>query len=324
MLPNSVIMKIRRPSPPPHIIPQFIIDQFDTLYNEILNNYNYDLGYPSEIRPINNRYFQGYFIIYQNGAIYLNENGNDYYLVWGEIFNKWQTSIYLGNPLSNVEPVNEILSFQTFANGTIYQTEEKEPIIVDRKTYDNWTAYGGEQQLGYPISDKLQLSNNKSGGWYQEFEKATLYSENNMRGAFPIYKQTHEKSEYKKISEKWHQLDGITGLLGFPVSNVKATVDKSNVRGFFQEFNKGIQDGAIYYVNGSTYEVHGGIYAQWKKIGAEKSLLGYPISDEFSISKVKDGKQSNFTNGILYWNPTNNEVLATYTNNKEISNTEAS
>ena len=90
---------------------------------------------------------------------------------------------------------------------------------------------------------------------------------------------------------------------------------------FFQEFKKGAQKGAIYYVNGSTYEVHGGIYAHWKKMGAEKSLLGYPISDEFSTSKIKGGKQSNFTNGLLYWNPANNEVLANYTNNKEISKT---
>jgi uncharacterized protein with LGFP repeats len=70
-------------------------------------------------------------------------------------------------------------------------------------------------------------------------------------------------------------------------------------------------------VNGSANEVHGDIYEKWKDMGAENSYLGFPISDEFSINIIKGGKQSNFTNGILYWNPLNKEVLPmNYTNNK--------
>ena len=53
-----------------------------------------------------------------------------------------------------------------------------------------------------------------------------------------------------------------------------------------------------------------------EKNGRRKIITGISNLDEFSIKKIKDGKQSNFINGILYWNPSNNEVLANYTKNK--------
>ena len=139
----------------------------------------------------------------------------------------------------------------------------------------------------------------------QDFENGTIFFRNNI---FVIFGD---------IFNKWQSLDGINGLLGIPVSNVKKTVDKSNVVGFFQEFKKGEQKGAIYLVNGSTNEIHGGIYEKWKTMGAENSVLGFPTSDEFPIKKIKDGVQSNFTNGILYWNPLNSDVLSmNYTKDK--------
>ena len=296
----------------PNVVPSEIVKTFEQKYKQYSNklgvsiseeiNYDEDLpGYESE---------------YEKGIILYNLNENEFYVIYGSIFYLWNDQVLdLGYPISNIKYANRTLTFQDFENGIIYHILGKESILVDREIYEKWKEYGGEDQLGYPISNLLQISNNDNG-WYQEYEKGVFYWKDYPTYASPIYKQNHEKTELREISGKWYKLGDVKGLLGFPVSNVKETVDTSNVKGFFQEFNKGKQDGAIYYVNGSTNEVHGGIYAKWKKMEGEKSSLGYPISDEFSIKKIKDGKQSNFTNGILYWNPSNNEVLANYTKNK--------
>src|SRR5207244_4144142 len=59
------------------------------------------------------------------------------------------------------------------------------------------------------------------------------------------------------------------------------------------------QGGVIYWSLGTgAHEVHGAILAKWQSLGAEKSVLGFPTSDE---SAANGGRFNTFQGGSVYW-----------------------
>ncbi|MBF0360560.1 MAG: hypothetical protein HQK49_06085 [Oligoflexia bacterium] len=65
-------------------------------------------------------------------------------------------------------------------------------------------------------------------------------------------------------------------------------------------------NGSIYYANnsntGGAKVIYGSILAKWKKMGAEKSFLGYPTTDETGTPD-KIGRFNHFQHGSIYWYP---------------------
>lgn len=162
------------------------------------------------------------------------------------------------------------------------------------KVYDQFSDKLGNQESEIdPATSPTRLGDKNEH--IQYYENGVIHFKNNKIHVI-----------YGDIFNKWKSLDGLRGILGYPVSNQQEIVDTNNVVKF-QQFKKDKQGGAIYLVNGTTKEIHGDIYAKWQELGAGNSCLGYPTSDVFSMNK--DIQQSNFTNGILYWNSSTNEVL---------------
>jgi len=51
-----------------------------------------------------------------------------------------------------------------------------------------------------------------------------------------------------------------------------------------------------------THEVHGDIRAKWTQLGAERSFLGYPLTDE-TVTPDGIGRYNHFQGGSIYWTP---------------------
>jgi hypothetical protein len=84
-------------------------------------------------------------------------------------------------------------------------------------------------------------------------------------------------------------------FLGFPTSDELQGGGNGRVSTF--------QGGSIYWSPSTgAREVHGQILVKYKQLGAEKSYLGYPISDELDLG-VNGGRISNFEHGQIAWSP---------------------
>lgn len=95
-----------------------------------------------------------------------------------------------------------------------------------------------------------------------------------------------------EIRDKYLALGGKEGLLGAPVTNELTCPDN---HGKYTHF----EHGSIYWRPGQgAWEVHGNIKHAWVGLGWERSLLGYPVSDE---QDHEHGKISHFDRGNLVW-----------------------
>ncbi len=95
---------------------------------------------------------------------------------------------------------------------------------------------------------------------------------------------------YGAICDKWHQL-GADRRFAAPVS-AEAPASFGRVQYF--------GDGKAIYWSGATgaHEVHGQILKTYQQEGAEKSCLGFPISDE---EGSRDNRVNRFENGRIEW-----------------------
>jgi len=99
------------------------------------------------------------------------------------------------------------------------------------------------------------------------------------------------------VAEEWQNRGGAAGLLGFPRSSERPTGDQI---GRVSEFERG----SIYWVpTTGAREVHGAIRDSWRAMGAEKSPLGYALTDE-GPTPDDVGRFQRFQSGSVYWTPT--------------------
>jgi len=96
------------------------------------------------------------------------------------------------------------------------------------------------------------------------------------------------------IDEKYRLFSGAQGMLGYATSQEQRTADG---RGVFRVYQKG----AIYYTpQTGAHLTYGGIRAEWTRLGAERSELGYPTSDE--VATPDGGRIQYFEHGTITWN----------------------
>ena len=95
------------------------------------------------------------------------------------------------------------------------------------------------------------------------------------------------------IDVKYESLGGEGGFLGSPTSGETTCPDGV---GHYRHY----QHGSIYWHPFTgAHEVHGLIRNKWKKLGWEKSVLGYPKSDERPTSA--GGRYNIFQGGAILW-----------------------
>jgi uncharacterized protein with LGFP repeats len=100
------------------------------------------------------------------------------------------------------------------------------------------------------------------------------------------------------ILAKYQDLGGPNGFLGYPVTDETATPDGIG------RFNHFANSGSMYWTpRTGAWSIHGAIRDKWASMGWERSLLGYPVTDE-SGTPDGVGRFNHFTNGgSTYWTP---------------------
>lgn len=98
------------------------------------------------------------------------------------------------------------------------------------------------------------------------------------------------------IDQKHQNYTGNEGLLGAP--NGAETVAADGV-GHFRHY----AGGSIYWTPATcAWELHGSIRNLWASLGWERSLLGYPLTDE-TVTPDGRGRYNHFQGGSIYWTP---------------------
>jgi hypothetical protein len=98
------------------------------------------------------------------------------------------------------------------------------------------------------------------------------------------------------IRGKYGALGWERSFLGYPLTDETPTADRL---GRFNHF----QYGSIYWTSATgAWEVHGAVRAEWAKLGWERSVLGYPTTDEKSLT-CAGGRYNNFQGGAITWSP---------------------
>ncbi|MGI8753314.1 MAG: L,D-transpeptidase family protein [Acidimicrobiales bacterium] len=92
-------------------------------------------------------------------------------------------------------------------------------------------------------------------------------------------------------------LGGPTGILGYPMTDESVTPDGVG------RYNHFAHAGSIYWTaTTGAWSIHGAIRDHWASMGWERSVLGYPTSDE-TVASDTVGRYNSFANGRLYWSP---------------------
>ena len=103
------------------------------------------------------------------------------------------------------------------------------------------------------------------------------------------------------IREKWLDLNGFQGVLGYPTTGELTTPDGI---GRYNHFNGAGNEASIYWTPSTgAHEVHGSIHNKWKNLGWETGVCGYPTTDE-STCPDGVGRFNHFSKGSsIYWTP---------------------
>ncbi len=98
------------------------------------------------------------------------------------------------------------------------------------------------------------------------------------------------------INSRYNKLGGTNSYLGKPTSEEKCGLIES---GCYRKY----EVGSIYWtVKTGAWDVSGKIGDRWKTIGAEKSIVGYPISSEYR-GLINKGAYQRFKTGYIYYSP---------------------
>lgn len=150
---------------------------------------------------------------------------------------------------------------------------------VGGRIRDKWADHGWERAaLGYPLTDELSTANGT--GRFNHFQGGSIYWS----------PETDAHQVWGIIRDKWVAHGSETGVLGYPISDERATPDR---KGRYNHF----QGGSIYFSHeGGAHAVTGAIRDFWAKSGWEKSYLGYPASDQYSAG---GGIKQDFLGGSI-------------------------
>lgn len=137
---------------------------------------------------------------------------------------------------------------------------------------------------GYPRNSESTTPNGRAQ--YNDFENGGIY----WSGA------TGAHSVYGAIYGTWSRLGWEAGPLGLPTTSERATADG---RGRYNDF----EVGSIYWTPGTgAHEVRGSIRTKWIGLGAERSVLRFPTTNELGTPD-RVGRFNHFERGSIYWTP---------------------
>jgi hypothetical protein len=200
------------------------------------------------------------------------------YQVCGAIRAKYDSlgglSSSLGAPRTNESAATGGF-FNHFAGGSIYWSAATGAHVVKGSIFAKWAEYGWENSaLGFPTTDETTIT----GGAFNHFAGGSIYWSPSS-GAHLI------KGD---IRNKWEQLGWEKSSLGFPTTDETAVTG-----GAFNHFT----NGSIYWSpSTNAVKIAGPIRDKWAALGYERSVLGFPASDDGANAR---GQYATFAQGAI-------------------------
>lgn len=193
---------------------------------------------------------------------------------------------FLGRPMHGIRiPPDGKGRYQYFEGGAIYWHPATGVHEIHGEILNKWQSLRWEQGfLGYPLTD--ESSTPDGAGRFNHFQGGSIY----------WHPTTGAHEVHGAIRGKWANLGWEQGFLGYPRTDERITPDGY---GRYNHF----QGGSIYWTSRTgAHAVDGAILRKWASLGWERSILGYPTSDEARIAGGR-GRVNEFQRGKIYWFP---------------------
>lgn len=156
-------------------------------------------------------------------------------------------------------------------------------------THNN-LVYGNGYEKGY---GKVSTSD-ANYAWSDIFSKPVPGTTPNPPGPAP--------NNSTPLAAKYNDLGGATGILGPPVDGQPGTGERVLQAPWSGRFVR-FQNGSVYWSpTTGAHEVHGLIRDKWSSLGWERSVLGFPTTDEMPTPD-NVGRFNHFQGGSIYWTP---------------------
>jgi SpoIID/LytB domain protein len=178
--------------------------------------------------------------------------------------------------------------YRHYRSGSIYWTPATGAWAVHGLVRDRWSQLGWERSpVGYPVTDELATPDGV--GRYNHFQQGSIY----------WTPSTNAQEVHGAIRALWAHMGWERSAVGYPTTGEVRAPDGV---GRFNHF----QGGSIYWTpSTNAHEVHGAIGAKWSRLGSERGLLGYPVTDELRTPNSV-GRFNHFQGGSIYWTPSTN------------------
>ncbi|QXG77175.1 family 43 glycosylhydrolase [Modestobacter sp. L9-4] len=225
---------------------------------------------------------------FQGGSVYWSPSTGAH-AVRGAIRDLWAANGWqagsLGYPVTDevALPGGAVTHFQ---GGSVYWSAATGTHVVRGLIRSAWAASGWQAgPLGYPTTDELPLRN----GAVTHFQGGSVYwspatGAHVVRGA---------------IRDVWAASGWEAGPVGYPTTDELALPGGAAVSHF--------ERGSVYWSPATgVHLVMGAIRDRWNELGAERSSLGFPTSDEYAGS---GGRRTDFQGGSIVWTPSTGAVV---------------
>ncbi|WP_020658999.1 nucleoside hydrolase [Amycolatopsis benzoatilytica] len=201
---------------------------------------------------------------------------------------------YLGKPVGSEYVPTSGGKAQDYQYGAIYWTQASGAHAVHADILAKYLQLGGPASaLGYPTTDETGTPDGV--GRYNHFSRpdgASIYWTPNT-GAHAIY---------GAIRAKWASMGWERSVLGYPTTDETGTPDGV---GRYNHFT-GTGGSSIYFTpDTGAHAIYGDIRAKWASMGWERSVLGYPTTDETGTPDGV-GRYNHFSRpggASIYWTP---------------------
>ncbi|OKK21864.1 hypothetical protein AMK16_00930 [Streptomyces sp. CB00455] len=184
---------------------------------------------------------------------------------------------------------------QTADNGSIYWHPSSGAWVVWGAIRAKWLGMGAEKGvMGYPTSD--EATNFDGVGYHSTFSSTA-----GGKGGIYWSPETGAWSVHGSVYDKYASLGGPASPLGYPITDETNIGDGAAVRyNHFRKRSDTADTGSLYWTRaGGTWSVYGSIRKKWIALGADKSTLGFPVSDEYEVA---GGPREDFQKGYIRHN----------------------
>jgi uncharacterized protein with LGFP repeats len=184
-----------------------------------------------------------------------------------------------------VSPVTELTTgaYRVYRNGRIYWSPRTGAREVHGAILDRYVRFGGSSSvLGFPTTDETRVSGGRASG----FEGGAI-SWTPTTGAFVVH---------GAIGERWGALGRESGPMRAPLTD---ELPSSDGLGRYNHFQGGT---IMWSPRTGAWAVQGAIRHTWGLVGAERGVLGYPLTNE-SVTIDGVGRFNHFQRGSIFWTP---------------------